>query len=95
MRDIEKIYFVVSFRDHRTGNINYQLGDNFTQIPRGGRRVFGTGHYNRELAVERLRKCEDGLWFKEQRRERKQREAEDARLRKRIHREYVRSLKRR
>ena len=90
---LEKIYFVVSLRDHLSGGISYELADNYSQLPRGARRVFGTGHYNRDLVVKRLEKCRAGTFFKEQRRERQKREEEDVRLRKRIHRQYLKRMK--
>jgi hypothetical protein len=95
MQMLEKIFFVVSTRNHRTGEINYELADNYTRLPRGVRRVFGTGHYDRGLVMKRLQKCRDGVWFKEQHKERRKREEEDTRVRQRIHRDYLRSVKRR
>ena len=93
MQKLEKIYFVVSFRDHRNGGVNYELADNYASIPRGSRRVFGTGHYDRTLVMQRLRKCENGTWFKEQHADRRRRDKEDERYRQRLHREYLRTRK--
>ena len=94
MSDLVKVYFVVSTRNHRTGQINYNLGDNYARVPRGGRRVFGTGHYDRGIVMSRLRKCQDGAWFPEQHKARKNREREDTRQRKKLHAAYVKTLKR-
>lgn len=94
MQVLEKIYFVVSVRDHNSGVVSYELADNYTQLPRGARKVYGTGHYNRDLVMKRLEKCREGTFFKEQRRARQKREEEDARVRKRIHKQYLKNLKR-
>lgn len=93
MSDLVKVYFVVSTRNHRTGKISYSLGDNFSQVPKGSRTVFGTGHYDRDVVMGRLRKCRSGEWFPEQHQARKAREREDTRMRKRLHAQYLKGLK--
>lgn len=94
MSDLVKVFFVVSTRDYNTGKIDFSLGDNLSELPRGARRVFGTGHYNQDLVLGRLKKCQDGTWFTEQRQERLAREREDVRYRKKLHKQYLRDLKR-
>jgi hypothetical protein len=98
MGDLVKIYFVVSTRNHRSGQINYSLGDNLSQMPRGARSVHGTGHYDRGVVLSRLRKCRAGEWFPEQARSRRKRNRElDRQLvkqRKAAHARYLASLKR-
>ena len=93
MSDLVKVYFVVSSRNHRTGQISFSLGDNLVKLPRGARRIYGTGHYNRGIVMSRLQKCEGGEWFPEQHKARKSREREDSKLRKKLHAQYLRSLK--
>jgi len=82
---IEKVYRVFSFRDHRNGQISHDIFDNLSREPRGWRPVFGTGTTNLELAKKRLTMCEKNLWFKNQHKQRRRREAEDNRYRKRLH----------
>lgn len=94
MSDLVKVYFVVSTRNHRTGQVNFSLGDNYAKLPRGARRVYGTGHYDRGIVMSRLRKCRAGEWFPEQHKARKHREREDAKMRKRLHTKYLKDLKR-
>ena len=98
MSDLVKVYFVVSTRNHRTGQINYSLGDNTSPMPRGARSVHGTGHYDRGIVLSRLRKCRAGEWFSEQARERRKRKKELDRVlvkkRKAAHAKYLASLKR-
>lgn len=93
MSDLVKVFFVVSNRNHQTGEINYDLGDNYSLVSRGSRRVYGTGHYSREIVVSRLNKCRNGEWFPEQHKARKSREREDTRARKVMHSRYLRALK--
>lgn len=91
--DLEKIYFIVSYRT-RDGYISYDIADNLRPLPRGARKVFGTGHYFRGVVESRLEKCQDGSWFNEQREERRLRDQEDERMRKELHAEYLRNEQR-
>ena len=93
MSDLVKVYFVVSNHNHRSGQINFSLGDNMARLPRGARRVYGTGHYNRGIVMSRLKKCQVGEWFPEQHKARKSREREDSKFRKMLHARYLRSIK--
>ena len=92
MSDLVKVYFVVSLRNHRTGHISYQLGSNMDEIPRGGRPVFGTGHTNRDVVMSRKKKCEAGVWFKEQHKARSARQREDDQVRQQLHERYLSRL---
>ena len=98
MSDLVKVYFVVSTRNHRTGQINFSLGDNYNKLPRGARKVYGTGHYDRDVVLTRLRKCRAGEWFPEQARERRKRNRELDRVltrqRKEAHSAYMKLIKR-
>jgi len=52
--DREKVWFVVSLRD-RWGNITYALGDNFSRIPRWGRKVPFTSTLYRDRAMSLMK----------------------------------------
>lgn len=97
MGDLVKIFYVVSTRNHRSGTVYYNVGDNYAEMPRGGRRIFGTGHYDRDVVMSRLRKCRNGEWFPEQHKTRKTHRRELERLvnrqRKQAHVDYLKSQK--
>ena len=98
MGDLVKVYFVISTRNHRTGQISYSLGNNYEKLPRGARSVHGTGSRDRDIVLSRLRKCRAGEWFSEQAKDRRKRQRELDRVltkqRKAAHERYLASLKR-
>jgi hypothetical protein len=93
LNDLVKIYFVVSTRNSQTGEIDFDIATNQSKVQRHVRRIYGTGHYNRSVVEHRLEKCQSGKWFPEQHRARKNRDREDARVRKAVHVQYLKSLR--
>jgi hypothetical protein len=87
--EIEKVYFVASRRNHKTGEITHEIVDNLSRLPRGWRPVFGTGSTSLEIVEKRLSQCDKGIWFKNEHKRRRKREAEDSRHRKRLHERYL------
>lgn len=89
---LEKVYFVISTRNHQSGEISYQLSDNLSPRIRGARKVTGTSTCNPRLARRRLQQCQSGKWWGYQRKEEARRAKEDDRYRKSLHKAYLRTL---
>lgn len=88
-REVEKVYFVASKRNHQTGVITYEIFDNLGRLPRGYRSVFGTGSLSLDVVRQRLSQCEKGVWFKNEHNRRRRREAEDNNYRKKLHEKFL------
>ena len=64
--NMEEVFYVLQ-RRRRGGQTEYCVGSNFMPRPRGWRQEWGTSSLCRDVVMDRVRACQQGMWWDKKR----------------------------